>query len=102
MMLEFSVVCSVILFFTLVCLITRLYGQCKAFEWFTDHERKFKKHFNGEGIHSFVYVRLGKASFHFHANGKSYNIELPLAEAKTVYDKTQGGGIRKVLLPLTK
>lgn len=101
-MKEFMIVAAVLIFFLFSMIIVRLYKHGEAFEWFLDHDKVFQKHFAGEFIFTRVSVASGTVTFDFDCNGKSYHIELSLIDAKRVYDATQNGGMRMMLIPLSK
>lgn len=99
---EFMIVAAVLIFIIVSMIIVRLYQHGEAFEWFLDHDKAFQKHFAGEFIFTHVSVASGTVMFDFDGKGKSYHVELSLIEAKRVYDATQNGGMRKMLIPLAK
>lgn len=99
---EFMIVAAVLIAFLFSMIIVRLYQYGEAFEWFLDHEKAFQKHFAGEFIFTHVSVASGIVTFDIDVKGKSCHIELSLIEAKRVYDATQNGGMRKMLIPLAK
>ena len=101
-MKELTIVAAVLIFIIVSMIIVRLYQHGEAFEWFLDHDKAFQKHFAGEFIFTHVSVASGTAMFDFDGKGKSYHVELSLIEAKRVYDATQNGGMRKMLIPLAK
>lgn len=99
---EFMIVAAILIFIIVSMIIVRLYQHGEAFEWFLDHEKAFQKHFAGEFIFTHVSVASGIVTFDIDVKGKSCHIELSLIEAKRVYDATQNGGMRKMLIPLAK
>lgn len=99
---EFMIVAAVLIFIIVSMIIVRLYQHGEAFEWFLDHDKAFQKHFAGEFIFTHVSVASGIVTFDIDVKGKSCHIELSLIEAKRVYDATQNGGMRKMLIPLAK
>lgn len=101
-MQEFMIVAAVLIVFLFSMIIVRLYQHGEAFEWFLDHDKAFQKHFAGEFIFTHVNVASGTVTFDIDVKGKSCHIELSLIEAKRVYDATQNGGMRKMLIPLAK
>lgn len=101
-MKELTIVAAVLIFVIVSMIIVRLYQHGEAFEWFLDHEKAFQKHFAGEFIFTHVSVASGIVTFDIDVKGKSRHIELSLIEAKRVYDATQNGGMRKMLIPLAK
>lgn len=101
-MQEFMIVAAILIVFIFSMIIVRLYQHGEAFEWFLDHEKAFQKHFAGEFIFTHVSVASGIVTFDIDVKGKSCHIELSLIEAKRVYDATQNGGMRKMLMPLAK
>ncbi|URP86042.1 hypothetical protein phi5_205 [Enterobacter phage phi5] len=101
-MKELTIVAAVLIFVIVSMIIVRLYQHGEAFEWFLDHEKAFQKHFAGEFIFTHVSVASGIVTFDIDVKGKSCHIELSLIEAKRVYDATQNGGMRKMLIPLAK
>ncbi|UGV22839.1 hypothetical protein INVICTA_69 [Cronobacter phage vB_CsaM_Invicta] len=102
MMSQLAIAGLVILFVLGSWLFVRMYQHGEAFEWFLDHDKAFQKHFAGEFIFTHVSVASGTVMFDFDGKGKSYHVELSLIEAKRVYDATQNGGMRKMLMPLSK
>lgn len=101
-MQELTIVAAVLIFIIVSMIIVRLYQHGEAFEWFLDHDKEFQKHFAGEFIFTHVSVASGTVTFDIDVKGKSCHIELSLIEAKRVYDATQNGGMRKMLIPLAK
>ena len=97
-----TIVAAVLIFIIVSMIIVRLYQHGEAFEWFLDHDKAFRKHFAGEFIFTHVSVASGTVTFDFDGKGKSYHVELSLMDAKRVYDATQNGGMRKMLIPLSK
>ena len=96
MMSEFALGILVVIAIMGSIMFGRMYQLADTQEWLDINEKRFRKHFAGE----FVFVKFRsdyKIEFEFSAKGIDYHVETSVIEAKKIFDKTQGGGIRKLL-----
>lgn len=96
MMSEFALAILVVIVVMGSILFCRMYQLDDTQEWLDINEKQFRKHFAGE----FVFVKFRsdyKVEFEFYGKGNNYHIVTSVIDAKKIFDKTQGGGIRKLL-----